>query len=268
MNRIDDAFANLKKNKRKALIPYVSCGDPNLAFTEELVYRLANSGADLIELGIPYSDPVADGPIIQRASQRALQSGVTIDVIFEMVERLREVTEVPLILMTYYNPIYVKGIESFFKRASDVGIDGLIIPDLPIEEGEKLQKIAEGYGLDLIFLVAPTSTPDRIKRVAENSKGFIYCVGVTGTTGTGQEMSDRLEGIIQEIKSHTDLPIAVGFGISGGKTAREAARNADGVIVGSALIEKIEEALKIDGERLALDKASDFCKELRAAVDC
>lgn len=268
MKRLDNVFANLKRENRKALIPYVSCGDPSLAFTEELVYRLANNGADLIELGIPYSDPVADGPTIQRASQRALQGGVIIDAIFGMVERLRGVTEVPLILMTYYNPIYVKGIESFIKRASEVGIDGLIIPDLPIEEGEKLQKIAEGYGLDIIFLVAPTSTPDRIKRIAEKSKGFIYCVGVTGTTGAGQKMSNRLEGIIQEIKSHTDIPIAVGFGISDGKTARESARNADGVIVGSALIEKIEEALKIDGKRLALDKASDFCKELRAAIDC
>lgn len=268
MNRIDYAFANLKKNKRKALVPYISCGDPTLAFTEELVYRLANSGADLIELGIPYSDPVADGPIIQRASQRALHGGVTIDAIFDMVKRLRRVTEIPLILMTYYNPIYVKGVEDFFKRSSEAGIDGLIIPDLPIEEGEKLQEIAEGYGLDLIFLIAPTSTPDRIKRVAENSKGFIYCVGVTGTTGTRQKMSNRLEEIVQEIKSHTDLPIAVGFGISDGKQARETARNADGVIVGSALIERIEQALMVDGEELALEKARDFIKELRTAIDC
>lgn len=268
MNKIDKVFVNLRKEKKKALIPYISCGDPNLAFTERLVYRLAKNGADLIELGIPYSDPVADGPIIQRASQRALQSGVTIDKIFEMVGRLREVTDIPLILMTYYNPIYVKGIKSFFQRASEVGIDGLIIPDLPIEEGEKLQKIAEGYGIEIIFLIAPTSTSDRIKKVAKKSKGFIYCVGVTGTTGARQKMSNRIKGIVQEIKVNTDVPIAIGFGISDGKTAREAAINADGVIVGSALIEKIEKVLgKEDGEKLALDNVDNFCKELRFAID-
>jgi tryptophan synthase alpha chain len=268
VNRIDKVFGQLRQEGKKVLIPYVSCGDPHLKFTEELVLGLAENGADLIELGVPYSDPVADGPTIQKASTRALAEGVTLEKIFSLVERLREKTSIPLIMMTYYNPVYVKGVENFLKRAGEAGIDGLIIPDLPVEESENLKDVAENYGLNLIFLVAPTSTPERIKKIVNMARGFIYCVSVTGITGARKELGGELASFLKVVQAHTSLPLAVGFGISGPDMARKAAGLADGIIVGSALIERIEKNIEHNGFNYgkALEEAITFVGDLKTAI--
>lgn len=232
-------------------MPYVSCGDPNLSFTEKLVLKLAGggdaaiAGADLIELGVPYSDPVADGPTIQKASQRALTGGVTLEKIFEMAARLRAKTPIPLIMMTYYNPIYRFGPEKFISKAQEAGVDGLIIPDLPPEEAGELKQIMDRANMDLIFLIAPTTTAERLKKIAARAGGFIYCVSVTGVTGSRKNISEGLAPFLAGIREHTTLPLAVGFGISSPETAAEVARMADGVIVGSSLIEVIEKNLDL-----------------------
>jgi len=267
LNRINQVFDKLRQKGQKALIPYLSCGYPSLEFTEKAVPVLAKTGADLIELGVPYSDPVADGPTIQRASIKALSGGVTLEKIFSMAGRLRSKTDVPLIMMTYYNPVYVTGVETFIEKAVKNGIDGLIIPDLPVEEAGYLHKIMEGKHINSIFLVAPTSTAARIKQIAYLCRGFIYCVSVTGVTGARAIISDRLEGFITNIRRQTNLPVAVGFGISGPDTARQAARYADGVIVGSALIEKIEEGIAESGDfTQAIDAASAFIGDIKAKL--
>jgi len=266
LNRIDNVLDMLHKKNEKALIPYVSCGDPSLEFTEQLATILAESGADIIELGVPYSDPVADGPIIQRASGRALAGGVTLEKIFSLVKRLREKTQVPLIIMTYYNPVYVTGVENFIARAASVGIDGLIIPDLPLEEAGYLKKAADSNNINLILLVAPTSSPERIKRIAQLSKGFIYCVSVTGVTGTRQSTSGGLEDFLDQVRLQTKLPLAVGFGVSGPDTARKMANKADGVIVGSAIIQKIEENVQKGDTLKALEEAVSFINTLKKAI--
>jgi len=264
VNRIDGVFAALRKKGEKALVPYVTCGDPYLEFTQELVSVLADSGADMIELGIPYSDPVADGPTIQRASVRALKGGITLENIFALAGCLRKKIEKPLIIMTYYNPVYVTGVENFVKKAAAAGVDGLIIPDLPLEEAYQLKDIADSNGINLIFLVAPTSTPERIEKITKLSRGFIYCVSVTGVTGARQKVSNSLENFLNRIRIHTSLPLAVGFGISSPDTARKASQHADGVIVGSALIERIEK--NINNSHEALKEASDFIRNLKKAI--
>jgi tryptophan synthase alpha chain len=267
MNRIDAVFNDLRKSQGKAVIPYVTCGYPSLDFTKELISVLAEAGADLIEIGVPYSDPVADGPTIQKASARALTAGITLDKIFRLVEEIRGKCQVPLIMMTYYNPIYVTGVENFIKKAAAAGVDGLIIPDLPVEEAGHLSEVAERSGLRTIFLVAPTSTSERIEKIAGISRGFIYCVSVTGVTGARKEVSEGLEDFLKRIRLSTELPLAVGFGISGPETARQAAEYADGVIVGSALIQKIEENVAGEDYSKALQEAAAFIKELKGAVD-
>ena len=268
MNRIDKVFKKLDEKKEKALIPYVSCGDPSLEFTEKLVLALAESGADMVELGVPYSDPVADGPVIQRASSRALAGGVTLEKIFSLAKSLRERTQIPLIMMTYYNPVYVIGVDRFVEQAVLSGIDGLIIPDLPLEEVLCLKKAADANDVNLIFLVAPTSTSERIKNIATLSRGFIYCVSIAGVTGTRQTTSSGLDNFLNRVRQHTELPLCVGFGISGPETARKSAQYSDGVIVGSSLIEKIEENMQKhpnDTDK-AIDVASCFIKNIKEAI--
>lgn len=264
MNRIDGVFAALRKKGEKALIPYVTCGDPDIKFTEKLVSVLADSGADMVELGIPYSDPVADGPTIQKASVRALKGGVTLENIFALAERLRKKIEIPLIIMTYYNPVYVMGVENFVKKAAAAGMDGLIIPDLPLEEACQLKTLADNNGINLIFLVAPTSTKERIQKISQMARGFIYCVSVAGVTGARQKVSNSLESFLNRIRIQTSLPLAVGFGISSPDTARKASQHADGVIVGSALIERLEK--NINNSHQALKEASDFIRNLKKAI--
>ena len=240
MTRIKNRFDQLAVKGEKALIAYIMAGDPNLAETEKIVLEIAKAGADFIELGIPFSDPVADGPTIQKAAQRALCQGVTLPLILERVALLRKKTKIPILLMTYLNPMLALGLELFFKEARSVGVDGVIIPDLPLEEAKTCLNWSRRYRIDLIFLVAPTTPFERIKKIASFATGFIYYVSITGITGaTIKEITSVTERISQ-IKSLVKIPVVVGFGISTGEEAKAISRVADGVVVGSLFVKTME----------------------------
>lgn len=239
--RIKEKFKTLKKKGEKALITFITAGDPDLETTERLVLEMEKRGADLIELGLPFSDPLADGPVIQKSSQRSLEKGTRTPQLFELIKRLREKTDIPLVILTYYNPVFSYGQEIFVKGAALAGADGLVIPDLPLEESQELRKITRENELDLIYLLAPTSSEQRIKNTARVAQGFIYCVSLTGVTGVREEFSASAENLIKDIRKHTTLPLALGFGISTPQQAEKAAMYADGVIVGSALMKVIED---------------------------
>lgn len=230
MSKIAEAFHN-----KKAFIPFITCGDPSLAVTEQLVYAMADAGADLIELGIPFSDPTAEGPVIQEADLRALNGGVTTDKIFDMVERLRAKVTIPMVFMTYANVIYSYGSERFISKAAALGMDGLILPDIPFEEKEEFAGICKKYGMDLISLIAPTSH-DRIRMIAKEAEGFVYCVSSMGVTGVRKEITTDVGAMIKLVKEVKDIPCAVGFGISTPEQAAKMAALSDGAIVGSAIV--------------------------------
>jgi tryptophan synthase alpha chain len=241
VSRIDRVFRKLK-NKRAAFIPFVVAGDPDLKTTEALILKMGECGADIIELGVPFSDPLADGPIIQTGSQRALKNGVNLKEIFRMAERLKG-TSTPLVLMTYFNPVFQHGLKSFAEDCRRSGIDGVIIPDLPPEEAGRWIQEAKPFKLDTIFLLAPTSPPDRVKLASRYSRGFLYYVSITGVTGVRGNLPDGLETAIGEIRKCSQKPVAVGFGISTPDQVKETGRIADGVIVGSAIVKMIGENL-------------------------
>ncbi len=234
MNRIAEAF-----NHGKAFIPFVACGDPDLETTGRIVRMMSECGADIIELGIPFSDPTAEGTVIQSANLRALSGHITTDRIFDFVRETRKDVEVPMVFMTYANVVFSYGSEKFIKTCSEIGIDGLILPDLPYEEKDEFSPICEKYGLDLISLIAPTSN-DRISMIAKEAKGFVYIVSSLGVTGERSEITTDLGKIIKLIRESTEIPCAVGFGISTPKQAEEIGRLADGVIIGSAIVKIIE----------------------------
>lgn len=240
MSRIADKFRELKKKKRIALINYVTAGDPSPELTADLVLKLEESGADIIELGVPFSDPMADGPVIQLASERALAKGTTLTKVLEIVKRIREKSEIPIILFGYYNPYFKYGLERFAKDAAGAGADGVLTVDLPPEEAGEFKVHTDKAGLDFIFLLAPTSTGERIGLVAKNASGFVYLVSVTGITGVRPDMDFSLEDLTGEIKRATGLPVGVGFGISSPEQVAKIARYADAVIVGSAIVRIIE----------------------------
>ena len=233
MNRIEHAFS-----QKKAFIPFITAGDPDLEITKQLVIHMAKAGADLIELGIPFSDPVAEGPVIQEADLRALSGGVTTDKIFQMVAELRQECDVPLAFMTYINPVYTYGTERFMRRCKEVGIDALIVPDMPFEEKEELKPFCDEYGITLISLIALTSK-DRIRMIAEDAQGFLYCVSSLGVTGVRSKVGTGIKEMIQEVKKVKDIPCAIGFGIASPEQAGKMASIADGVIVGSAIVDII-----------------------------
>ncbi|MDI6799838.1 MAG: tryptophan synthase subunit alpha [Actinomycetota bacterium] len=260
MSRIEEVFCELNKANKKALIPFVVGGYPSLEVSERLIGGLSENGADMIEIGIPYSDPLADGPTIQRAYEVALKNGVDTDDILAMAGRLTKKITTPLIIMTYYNIIYRYGEERFATAAKEIGIAGVIIPDLPVEEAADWKKIAEANYLDTIFLVAPTSPGDRISLIAEASKGFIYCLSLTGVTGARSEVSKDLAAFLTRIRTKTEKPLAVGFGISSPEAAKNAAKLSDGVIVGSALIDLI------DHSGIEYDKIYEFIQAMKAAI--
>lgn len=260
MTRIEKKFAELKDKGEKALITYIMAGDPNLQDTERLVLELEKAGADLIEIGIPFSDPLADGPTIQKAASRALEHNVSLSDVIDLAKKVRKVSNIPLIFMSYYNPIFKYGEERFVRDAVKAGVDGVIVPDLPPEEAEGLIKHSREKGLDTIFLLAPTSGEERIKKVCKSSTGFIYYVSLTGVTGAREGVSKDIKGMIKKIKSHTKLPIAVGFGISRPEQAKEISSWADGVIVGSAIVKVIEENI---GKKGIHKKVHDFVKSLK-----
>ena len=255
MSRIKEAFA-----KGKAFIPFITCGDPDLETTEAVVMAAIENGADLVELGIPFSDPTAEGPVIQAANLRALTGGVTTAQIFGLVRRLREKTDVPLVFMTYANVVFSRGAESFIRSCSEAGVDGLILPDLPFEEKAEFLPFCRKYGVDLISLIAPTSA-NRIAMIAKEAEGFIYLVSSLGVTGTRAEITTDLKSIVSVIRKNTDVPCAIGFGISTPDMAARMAQEADGVIVGSAIIK----ILAARG-REAAPYVGSFVKDMKDAI--
>jgi tryptophan synthase alpha chain len=256
VSRIPAAFAR----GHKALIPYLTVGYPQLETTLELVPRLEEWGCDLVELGIPFSDPLADGTTIQEASFQALERGMTPRLCLEVASKLRQKVSLPLVFMTYYNPVLHFGLEAFCQASAEAGIDGFIIPDLPPQEGAELEGLAQKHGLDLVYLLAPNSGPERIRLVAARSRGFIYLVSLTGVTGPRQALPPELEAFVARVRGEASLPMAVGFGISGPEQARRVAGVADGVIVGSRLIQLLR-------EDDAFSKVRDFVQGLRQALD-
>jgi len=240
MNRIDQKFRELKKNKKKAFIAFVTAGDPNLKTTEQLVPAFEKAGADIVELGVPFSDPMADGATIQASSQRALKKGVSLSKILKSVHTIRQKSEVPIALMTYYNPVFHYGEKRFISDAKKAGVDGVIIPDLPPEEAKELIQSAKAYNLATIFFLAPTTTDQRMKRIVRASTGFIYYVSLTGVTGAKTKFASVNEEKIKKAKRLTKTPICVGFGVSTPAQVKAVAKTADGVIVGSAIVKQIE----------------------------
>lgn len=265
MSRIKNTFNRLRKKGEKALIPYVMAGDPNLAATKDLILAMEKAGCDIIELGAPFSDPLADGPVIQKAAIRSLKNHTSVSDVLHFVADVRKQSKIPLILMTYYNLIFKYGEERFVNDAAAAGLDGIILPDLPPEEAGTLMPAAKKAGLDTIFLLAPTSTEERVKLVAKASQGFIYYVSLTGVTGAHLGMhTTAIKEAISKIKSVTDKPVAVGFGISTpDQAAQVASWGADGVIVGSALVKVIEENI---GSPDLVTRASAFVKALKQGV--
>jgi tryptophan synthase alpha chain len=242
-----------------ALIPYITVGYPSVETTLKVVPLLANNGCDIIELGIPFSDPLADGATIQRASYEALRQGVTSEVCFEVAQELRRQVEIPLVFMTYYNPVLKFGLEQFCSKCAGVGVDGLIIPDLPPEEGQKLEQSTKKHGLDLIYLLSPASTEERIRLVASRSSGFIYLVSLTGVTGARDNLPEELESFVAKVREGTEKPLCIGFGVSTPEQARRIAKIADGVIVGSRIIQLLD-------EDKSLKNVCSFIKSLRDAL--
>ncbi len=247
-------------------MPYLCAGDPNPELTSKLLLTLVEAGADLIELGVPFSDPIADGPTIQRASERALTHNISLQQILGIVASIRPETDIPIAIMSYYNPIFRMGEAAFCKAAQAAGVDGLIVPDLPPEQAKPLLEIAPEYNLATIFLVAPTSPPERMQLIASVSTGFIYCVSVTGVTGARAMLSDEIAPMITELRKHTDKPISVGFGVSTSEQATQIAQVADGVIVGSAIVNVVEEHINDEAKLLAAVKqfASDLASGVKA----
>ena len=233
MSRIENAFQG-----QKAFIPFVTGGDPTLDITEQLLYAMEEAGADLIEIGIPFSDPIAEGIVIQGANERALSAGCTTDKLFDMICRARKRVTVPMVFLTYLNPIYTYGKERFMKRCRECGIDGIIVPDMPFEEKGELSGVCEEYGVDIISLIAPTSK-ERIRMIAGDAKGYIYCVSSLGVTGVRSEIRTDIAGMVRLVRETTKIPCAVGFGISAPEQARKMAELADGAIVGSAIVKLI-----------------------------
>ncbi len=244
----------------KAFIPFVTAGDPNLEVTKEIILAMEKAGADLIEIGIPFSDPVAEGVVIQAADERALKAGTTTDKIFDMVAEVRKESNIPLAFMTYINPVYVYGVDKFCKKAAELGVDALIIPDVPYEEKNEVAPFCDKYGIDLISFIAPTSH-DRIKTIAKEAQGFVYCVSSMGVTGVRQKITTNLGEMTSLVREVTNVPAAIGFGISTPQQAQEMAQYADGVIVGSAIVKICAQY----GEK-CVPYVYDYVKEMKDAV--
>ena len=257
MNRMKDAFQN-----KKAFIAYLMAGDPNLTVSAEYILTAQDAGADMVEIGIPFSDPIAEGEVIQAASTRALTAGARLDGVFDMVASIKDKMRVPMVFMTYLNPVFVYGYDCFFTKCAEIGVCGLIIPDLPFEEQSEVKTAAAKYGIEIVTLVAPTSE-NRIAQIANDAEGFIYLVSSMGVTGVRGEITTDLPAIVSEIKKHTDIPVAIGFGISTPKQAEYYSGIADGIIVGSAIVRIIGK----HGEN-AKNALHEYIHEIQQAVSC
>jgi tryptophan synthase alpha chain len=260
VSRIEKRLASLNGNK--ALVAFYTAGDPDLSASKDIFAVIEKNGADIIEIGVPFSDPLADGPTIQASSHRSLQKGTTLKKIIQLVADIRKTSELPIILMTSFNPVFVYGQKEFVADAVKAGVDGVIIPDLPPEEAEEFLGFAEG--LDMIFLLAPTSPPSRVQQIGKISKGFIYYISLTGTTGTKESLSAGLGEKVSEIKKSVSLPVLVGFGVSGPEQAKQAAQVSDGVIIGSAIV-KLIEAHSDPAERDR--KLAEFLASIKKAIN-
>jgi len=271
MNRIDRMFSQLKKRKEAALIPFITTGDPDIAITEALILEMDRQGADLIELGLPFSDPLADGPTIQASSQRALRHNINAKDLFGLVEKVRKKTDIPLVLMGYYNPLLQYGLSAFAKDAATAGLDGTIVPDLPLEEAKDWMAAAKPQGLANILLVAPNTPADRVRKIARATQGFLYYVSVTGITGARTELPTELSQGLNGIKQLTNKPVAVGFGISRPDQVSMLSAVTDGIIVGSAIVKLIEAYTIKQGNDLKagpdlVKKVGEFIGELKKAT--
>lgn len=255
MNRIEKVF-----HQGRAFLPFITAGDPSLEITEQLVAKMTEAGADLIELGIPFSDPIAEGPVIQGADYRALSAGVTTDQIFRMVERIRETNDIPIAFMTYINPVFTYGTQRFLEQCRQVGIDALIVPDVPFEEKEELEEHCHKYDVTLISMIAPTSK-NRIRMIAEEAEGFLYCVSSLGVTGERSDISSDAKDMIRQVKEVKNIPCAIGFGISTPEQAKVMSSYCDGVIVGSGIV-RIIEKYKED----CLPYVEEFVRNMKAAL--
>lgn len=264
MNRIEAKFQELHSKGESAFMPYICAGDPTLEISRKLVLTLQKAGADLIEFGVPFSDPIADGPTIQKASERALAHRISLEQILGVVRSLRQETEIPIALMTYYNPIFRMGEAVFCANAREAGVDGIIIPDLPPEEAGQLFKLAPEHNLAIPLLVAPTSPPQRLSLISSASTGFVYVVSVTGVTGARHTLSDEIRPMVSQLRQYTAKPVCVGFGVSTRAQANAVAQIADGVIVGSAIVNVIDEHL--GDESAILSSVGEFSAELAAGV--
>lgn len=272
MSRISDQFDALRKSGRKGFIPFITAGDPSLDHTRSILHALCRAGADLIEVGVPFSDPLADGPVIQRASQRALASGTNLSKILDLVEEFRRVASpegqtVPIVLFSYLNPIWQMGMETFAQRARAAGVDGVLITDLTPEEASSIQAVFGQHHLDLIFLIAPTSTEERIGKICAAARGFIYAVSRTGTTGTRESLSEGVGELVARIRKHTMLPIAVGFGISTRDQVAAVWKQADAAVVGSAIVGMMEKEIENnpslrESHEVLADKVGGFVRGL------
>ncbi|MDM9381243.1 tryptophan synthase subunit alpha [Chlorogloeopsis sp. ULAP01] len=263
MTAISDCFENLARNRECALIPFITAGDPDIETTAEALRVLDRSGADIIELGVPYSDPLADGPVIQAAATRALQRGTSLDQVLEMLKATSPSLRAPIILFTYYNPILNRGIDTFLQQVANAGVAGLVVPDLPLEEAATLLKPAAEIGIDVTLLIAPTSSSERIEAIARASQGFIYLVSVTGVTGMRSQVETRVSDLLNKIRNYTTKPIGVGFGISQAEQARQVKEwGADAAIVGSAFVKRLAEGTPQQG----LKAIAEFCQTLKSAI--
>ncbi|CAI2718188.1 tryptophan synthase subunit alpha [Nitrospina watsonii] len=264
MNRIEQRIDDLKTKNQKALVAFITAGDPSMEATRDMFQVIEENGADIIELGVPFSDPLADGPVIQAASQRALKSGTTLKKILALVADLRKTSELPIVLMTSYNPVFVYGEDAFVNDAVATGVDGVIIPDLPPEESGSFETFANDKGLRVIYLLAPTSTPDRVRMITERSRGFIYYISLTGVTGMQSTFSGDMATRVGEVKKVTSHPVMIGFGISGPEEAKEASHLSDGVIVGSAIVKLIDQCATAEERK---EKVGRFIHSIKAALN-
>jgi len=260
MGRIGERFAALRGRGERALVPFLSAGDPDLEATEALVLAMVEAGADLVEIGVPFSDPLAEGPTIQRSSERGLAAGASLRRVLELVGKLRPRVEQPLLLMGYANPFYAMGAHGFAEAAAQVGVDGVIVPDLPPEEGADLYRACREAGIDTVLLAAPTTTPARLELLCRQTSGFLYAVSIAGVTGARQRLAEGLEERVARIREISEIPVCVGFGVSTAEHAAAIGRYADGVVVGSALVDRIEAA---DSTAAAVDAVSRFVAELK-----
>lgn len=263
MGRIGNKFGSLRDKNEKALVVYLTAGDPSLDVTKKLILGLEDAGVDIIEIGVPFSDPTADGPVIQAASQRALKAGTTLQGVLDLVADIRKVSQIPVLLFGYYNPIFAYGVEKFSKTAREAGVDGVLVVDLPPEEAQELRMYTDAVDLDFISLVAPTTGKDRLKTILRSATGFLYYISITGVTGSAAPKIDDIAREVSKIRKLTKMPIAVGFGISNAAQAREIGAIADGIVIGSAIVKLIDEN-RNNSELVKIVK--DYAKNIKKAL--